>query len=142
MRSASDFPLAWGVSTLISWLPYQEVIESATIVWPMMILEALNLEGGIQMGGVPPLVAYIWAGAFWNICIWSPSLFFRKNAKKKKTDCLALIDNNVISNAIDIIISAASGEIAVNMIPEAAYSKFMILCRKCLPRKCLPIKWF
>ena len=50
----------------------------------------------------------------------------------KKAQCIALIDNNVISNAIDIIIVAASGGMEINMpTPSAAASacsNFIIPC--------------
>ena len=49
--------------------------------------------------------------------------------EKQKADCIALIDNNVISSAIDIIISAASGEMEINMPSAvAACSNFIIPC--------------
>lgn len=46
----------------------------------------------------------------------------------KKADCLALINNNVISNAIDIIVLAASGEMQLNMSTGIECSKFIIPC--------------
>ena len=52
--------------------------------------------------------------------------------EEKKTYYLTLIDNNVISNAIDIIIAAASGEMEVNMTPEVVCGSSMISCGKSL----------
>ena len=48
----------------------------------------------------------------------------------KKAECIALIDNNIISNAIDIIIVAASGKMEINMptlsTASATCSNFII----------------
>jgi hypothetical protein len=50
----------------------------------------------------------------------------------KKAECIALIDNNIISNAIDIIIVAASGKMEINMptlsTASATCSNFIIPC--------------
>ena len=50
----------------------------------------------------------------------------------KKSGCMALIDNNIISNAIDIIIVAASGKMEINMptlsTASATCSNFIIPC--------------
>ena len=50
----------------------------------------------------------------------------------KKAECIALIDNNIISNAIDIIIAAASGKMEINMptlsTASATCSNFIIPC--------------
>ena len=50
----------------------------------------------------------------------------------KKAECIALIDNNIISNAIDVIIAAASGKMEINMptlsTASATCSNFIIPC--------------
>jgi hypothetical protein len=50
----------------------------------------------------------------------------------KKAECIALIDNNIISNAIDVIIEAASGKMEINMptlsTASATCSNFIIPC--------------
>ena len=51
----------------------------------------------------------------------------------KQTFCISLIDNGVIGNSIDIIISAASGNLEVNMTmntAETVCSRFIIPCGK------------
>tara|TARA_A100001015_G_scaffold14870_1_gene17376 strand:- start:1224 stop:1610 length:387 start_codon:yes stop_codon:yes gene_type:complete len=49
----------------------------------------------------------------------------------KQTYCLSLIEHGVISNSIDLIISAASGDLEVNMdinTAQAACSQFILPC--------------
>lgn len=49
----------------------------------------------------------------------------------KQTYCLSLIEHGVISNSIDLIISAASGNLEVNMdinTAQAACSQFILPC--------------
>ena len=53
----------------------------------------------------------------------------------KKIYSLSLIDNGVISNSIDIIISAASGDLEINLdyeTAETACNKFIIPCTKAI----------
>ena len=49
----------------------------------------------------------------------------------KQTYCLSLIEHGVVSNSIDLIISAASGELEVNMdikTAETLCSQFILPC--------------
>lgn len=55
--------------------------------------------------------------------------------ESKKVYAISLIDNGVISNSIDIIISAASGDLEINMnmeLAEKTCSQFIIPCGKAI----------